>query len=206
MEFLKALFESGPLSYEAFVAAAETAKLKLVDLNAGGYVGKDKFDAKVEEVKTLTSQLTQRDADIEELKKSSTDNAALQTQLTDLQNRYNTDTQTLKNQIAAAEYDAAVKDFFAPVKFTSDLAKQAAIQAFKAKELKLDGGKFLGGDDYLKELKEANPGAFVNESEDRPPEFGSPPDPTGKLKPKEYEKMTYSEKIAFLKAHPNFKH
>lgn len=208
MDFLKTLFEAGPLSYEAFVVAVEAAKLKLVDLNAGGYVSKDKFDAKCGEVTTLTGQLKQRDADIEELKKNSADNADLQQRLTALQGKYDTDTQALKDQIAAAEYDAAVKDFFAPVKFTSDLAKQAAVQAFKSKGLKLDNGKFLGGDDYLKELKEANPGAFEDDSGDgdQKPNFGTPPDPTRKAKPKEYEKMTYSERIAYLKAHPDFKH
>ena len=45
-EYLKPLFEGGPLSFEQLTEKLDAADgVKLANLKDGGYVGKDKFDA-----------------------------------------------------------------------------------------------------------------------------------------------------------------
>lgn len=50
-DFLKKLFAEGALTFDQFVEALNGDKtIKLVNLSDGGYVAKDKFDAKVTEL------------------------------------------------------------------------------------------------------------------------------------------------------------
>lgn len=79
----------------------------------------------------------------------------------DWKTKYEQDTESLKNQMAAKEYDFAVDRFLGGVKFSSELAKKAVFSEFKDKGFKLEEGKFLGADDYIKSLQETNPAAFV---------------------------------------------
>ena len=44
MEFLKALFSNGPLTFEQFEAAVKEQKMNIVNLADGGYVSKSKYD------------------------------------------------------------------------------------------------------------------------------------------------------------------
>ena len=60
MKDLKELFdkaEDGMLDYEQFMALAKEANVKLVDLNEGGYVSKNKYESELEakskEIETL---------------------------------------------------------------------------------------------------------------------------------------------------------
>ena len=84
----------------------------------------------------------------------------LKQKISDWEEKYNTDTSTLKNQLAEQESTYQTEKFFSGYKFTSDLAKNAAIAAFKEKGFKMENGKFLGGDDFMEELKKSNPSAF----------------------------------------------
>ena len=68
MDFLKALFETGALTFEAFVAAVNAAGIKLVNLADGGYVAKEKFDGKVTELTTAQTSLAEANKAIEGFK------------------------------------------------------------------------------------------------------------------------------------------
>ena len=59
-EYLKPLFEGGPLSFEQLTEKLDAADgVKLVNLQDGGYVSKDKFDALEVKAGGLQAQLTE---------------------------------------------------------------------------------------------------------------------------------------------------
>lgn len=68
MEFLKALFSNGPLTFEQFEAAVREQKMNIVNLADGGYVSKSKYDDTVNglkgQVTELQGQITSRDGDL----------------------------------------------------------------------------------------------------------------------------------------------
>ncbi len=82
--------------------------------------------------------------------------------------KYKADTENLKNQIKEKDYSFALEKYLGGYEFTSELAKKAVLAELKAKEFKLEDGKFLGVDDYMGQLKENNPGAFKTETDPLP--------------------------------------
>lgn len=136
---------------------------------------KQSVTAKDTEIEGLKGQITQRNGDIETLKKSAADNAELQKQLDTLQAKYTTDTTDLQSKLTQQkqEFDTqrATEKFFEGVKFSSALARDAAIAQFKAKQFKLDGESFLGGKEWLEDLKKNSPDAFKTEEQNTPPMF-----------------------------------
>lgn len=58
MEFLKAIFGDRAMTYEELTAALKDSKdVKLANLAKGEYVGVEKFNAKVEELKTANGTI-----------------------------------------------------------------------------------------------------------------------------------------------------
>ena len=145
-------------------------QIKIGNLGSGNYIGKEKFDAKETEIAGLKEQLTTasdtiksyEDMDIEAIKKSAKD----------WETKYNTDTQALQDKLAKKDYETAIKDKTANLKFTSEGAKKSFITDLMAKELKLENGNILGFDDFVKVYKETDPKAF--ESDNPLPEFTAP--------------------------------
>src|SRR5699024_1560698 len=65
-EYLKPLFEGGPLSFEQLTEKLDAADgVKLVNLKDGGYVSKDKFDALEVKAGGLQAQLTEANGKLE---------------------------------------------------------------------------------------------------------------------------------------------
>lgn len=85
------------------------------------------------------------------------------------EHKYNTDTQALKDQLAAAEYGYAVEGAVADLKFSSASAKKAFVAELKAKKLPLQDGKLLGLEDFKKTYQETDPDAFAPEGDDKTP-------------------------------------
>ncbi len=85
------------------------------------------------------------------------------------ESRYNTDTQALKDQLAAAEYGFAVKEATAGLKFSSESARKAFVAELTAKKLPMQEGKLLGLEDFTKSFREGDPDAFAPEDEERTP-------------------------------------
>ena len=123
------------------------------------------------EAEDLRKQIEARDADIAKLKEASQSNTELQQQLGQWQEKYNTDTTDLKTRLETQMSESQQKldqqarqfrteQFFSGIPFTSGLAKNAAMAAFAEKNFPMDGDKFLGADDFLQSLREANPAAF----------------------------------------------
>lgn len=211
MKDVKELFdqaENGTLTYEQFMAFAKEANVKLVDLNEGGYVSKNKYEseleAKTKEIETLNGTISTRDTDLETLKKQ-LENAGADTsklaelteQFNALQSKYDTDSKSYKKQLSKQAYEFAVKEYAATKNFSSQAAKRDFIQSMIAKELKMEGDSILGADDFVKAYTENNQDAFITEyndddddefvPEDKPQFIGSTPgaedthtsDPTG---------------------------
>lgn len=211
MKDVKELFdqaEDGVLSYEQFMDLVKNNNVKLVDLNEGGYVSKNKFEseleAKAKEIETLNGTISTRDTDLEALKQQLEAAGAdtsklteLQNQLQTLQGKYDADSKAYKKQLSEQAYEFAVREFAGTKSFSSQAAKRDFIQSMIAKQLKMEGNSILGAEDFTKSYEEANADAFMTSydddfdddyDEDPKPQFVSStpgaedahtPDPTG---------------------------
>lgn len=170
-DFLKKLFgtpkegeEPKAMTYEELEAAIDAdGNIKLADLSGGGYVSKEKYNAKVTELSGVKQQLTDanteiqsyKDMDIEGIKKS----------VKEWEDKYNVDTKALEDKLTAQEYSHAADMFMSKYQFTSKPAREGVMAEFNKKGFKLEDGKFLGAEDYMKSLMESEDykGAFKTE-------------------------------------------
>ncbi len=177
--------ENGTLTLEQFKAAVKSNNAKFVDINEGNYVSKHKYDDDIKglnnQIETLNSTITQRDGDLEQLRKdleaagtNQESLQALQTSFTDLQGKYDADTKAYKSQLKKQAYEFAVKEFASGKKFTSQAAKRDFINSMITKDLKMEGDKILGAEDFVTAYSADNADAFVVET---------PPDPEPNPKP-----------------------
>ena len=168
MDALKKLFGDKAITYAELEKALEGNKeIKLANLASGGYVDKAKFTAAETQISDLKSQISQRDKDLEELKKL--DAAGLKQQLNDLQAKYDTDTKAYNDKLTAQTINSHIE-----LKLTAAKAKNlTAVKALiNLDNVKLDGDKLLGFDDQLKEITKNNPYLF-GEVEKNPPPPGA---------------------------------
>lgn len=167
MEFLQRLFgtkdgQPEALTYEQLMGKISTAKLNIVDLSAGEYVAKAKFDAKVEELKGVTQQLTDangtiksyKDMDIEGVKKSAAD----------WQAKYEKETKELKDRMTQQERDFEMDRFLDAQGFSSPLARAGARAEFQQKAFALKDGEFQGAKEWITGLKTSDPTSFKTET------------------------------------------
>ena len=169
-DFLKKLFAEGALTFDQFVEALNGDKtIKLVNLSDGGYVAKDKFDAKVTELNGVKEQLTAanttiqsyKDMDIEGIKQSAAD----------WEKKHKEDTEALTKKLEEQATEFAARTYLGGFQYSDDLVREAVYSKFMAKGFKrTDDGKFEGADAFMEELKKAYPTSF-----------GTPPaqDPAG---------------------------
>ena len=171
-EYLKKLFgttDDGEtpraMTYEELVAAINADKeINLVNLKDGGYVSKDKFDAKIAEVKGLQEQLNTANETIKGFEGQ--DIEGIKKKVSEWETRYNTDTKKLQDQLAAQERSHAEDLFMAGYEFTSKAARNGVLAELRAKEFKIDNGELLGAKDFMTSLMENDDykGAFKIES------------------------------------------
>lgn len=171
-EFLRKLFkkdENGaviPMTYEELEAAIDADKgIKIADLSGGGYVAKDKFDAKETELKGIRKQLDDANTQIKSFEDQDVD--GIKQKVADWEAKYNTDTQALKDQMAAQNRSHAEDMFLAGYKFTSKAARKGVLDEFRSKQFQLDEkGTFLGAKEFMSSLMEDEDykGAFVTEN------------------------------------------
>lgn len=142
----------------AKINEGETDKLKHVrfaDLSEGGYVSKDKYTSLETDLSGKTSELEKANSLIEELKKSTGKDEALQQKITD----YETEIATLKAENETLKTENALK--FA---LMAAGAVDVDYLVFKAKEkgeVKLgEDGKIKGEDDLISGLKTQHPAMF----------------------------------------------
>ena len=216
MEFLKALFGDGPLTYDQLTAKAKEAGLKVVNIADGSYISRNKFDDTVNGLKTqvtdLQGQITQRDTDLADLNnKLSTAQAnsgqleEAQRQISALQTKYDKDLKAWEAKNAQQAYEYAVRTEAGKLHFTSGAAQKQFIAEAIKQNFKLDGETLMGYTDFLNNYRTSDPGAFVVEA---------PKDPTpepapvivlpGKSTPAP-KKMSLSEAMRMKNENPDFK-
>ncbi len=146
--------------------------VKFVDLSEGGYVGKNKFDDRVNslssQVDTLQKQIGQRDTDMADLQAklaaATADGTKLieaQESLKTLQTQYAKDKTDWETRMNAQAYEFKVRELTNGLSFTSKAAKNEFLRSAIAKNFQMEGEKVLGFDDYVKAYQESDPTAFV---------------------------------------------
>lgn len=141
------------------VLTQNTAELDAVNKDVAKYkkqaeTYKTKSDGFEEQLKSANTEIqSYKDMDIDGIKKSAED----------WKTKYETETKALNDAIAQKDYDYATKDFMNQFDFVDDDAKEIATLKFKAKEFKLEEGKFLGADDFMKQYKEDHKALFKSE-------------------------------------------
>ena len=170
-DFLKKLFkkdENGaiiPMTAEELEAAIDADKnIKIVDLSAGGYIAKDKFDAKETELKGVKKQLEDANTQIKSFEDQDVD--GIKKKVSEWEQKYNTDTQALRDQMAAQSRSHAEDMFLSGYKFTSKAARKGVLDELRSKKFQLDdNGTFLGAKEFMDSLMgdEDYKGAFVKQ-------------------------------------------
>lgn len=143
---------------------------RFVDLAEGGYISKEKYlalktksDGLEEQLKNASTEIqSYKDMDVEGIKKKAQE----------WEEKYKTDTETLQKQIEEQGYDFEAERYIGKYKFSSELARKAALGEFREKKFQFQDGAFLGADDFMKQMKEANPAAFVEENSQEQPAAG----------------------------------
>ncbi len=85
---------------------------------------------------------------------------ALAEQLAELGERYRKATE----QLAEQERRFAAERLFSEYKFASERVKNSVLGEFASKEFPLENGAFIGGREYLEELKRNEPDVFAKEN------------------------------------------
>lgn len=137
--------------------------VRFVDLSEGGYISKEKFQALKTQADGLDKQLKEASTEIQSYKEMDIEGIKKKTQ--EWENRYKADTEALQKQIEQQGYDFETERYIGNYKFSSDLARKAALSELREKKFQLQDGTFLGADDFMKQMKESNPAAFVDEKQ-----------------------------------------
>lgn len=182
-EFLKKLFGTTgegeapkTMTYEELEAALDADKeIQVVDLKAGGYVSKDKFDAKNTELAGVKQQLTDANTQIQSFKDQ--DVEGIKQKVDEWESKYNTDTQSLKDQLAAQERTHAEEMFLSGYQFTSKAARNGVLDELRGKNFQIENGTVLGGKEFMQSLMENEDykGAFVTEKSKEEEGSAKPP-------------------------------
>lgn len=174
---------------------------------------KTKLNGQIEKLQTqLTAkdeQLTNVNSEIEKFKGMNIEEIqkqveTLKTQNADFATKSKADNEAWEKKLADQARDFKLNEVVNTLKFPNELTKKAFMSELKEKNLPLEGEKFLGFDDYVKEVGEKNPGIFVVEqapTQEKPlPEFTTPK--TQSTQPK--AKMSLIEMMKMKNENPNF--
>lgn len=137
---------------------------KILDQNMRD-IGHDKSRADTAEsaLADAHGKLTAAQSELEALKKSNGDVAALRQQFSDLQKKYETDIADRDAKLAERDYEDAIRSAIAGkgLKFSSKAAERDFAAGIRARNLELKDGELQGLDDFIKAQKEADPDAFA---------------------------------------------
>ena len=168
--------EDGVLTFDKFEELSKDCKF--VDLNEGNYISKKKHEDELkglnDQINTLNETITTRDSDLEGLKTQLAEAGTDVDKLNNLQDKYDNDVKNYKAQLKKQAYEFAVKEFANSKHFTSNAAKRDFINSMIAKELKMDGDKIMGADDFVNAYSTDNEDAFVVETPSTEPEEPKP--------------------------------
>ena len=169
-EFEKSLFEN----YKT-VGEVENIRTKLTNAE------KERDDLKSQ----YEADIKKRDADLKAVQDQLQSAGADKTKLEELQAslaKQQSDNEATKKEyeekLAKQQYEFAVKEKVAEIKFSSNSAKKAFMADLMQNPLQVKDGKLLGFDDFVGAYKEQDAGAFVSEDDSKDkkdPEEGKKP-------------------------------
>lgn len=187
---------------EELAAACEKASLdELKD-----FVPRMRMNEVSEENKTLKQTVSDRDKQLEELKKSSGDSAELKKQIEALQEQNKIEKAEYEREMARLKLDNAVE-----TALTAEGAKNSkALRALlDAEKIKLDEhGKLSGLSEQLEAIRKSDGYLFAEKGVEKHSFKGFQPGASGDVKPDgetDFSKMTYSEMTAYLAQNPDAK-
>ncbi len=186
---------------DELAAKAEAASIEELK----GFIPKARFDEVNNEKKTLEKTLSERDEQLETLKKSTGNVEEMKKQIADLQAENKTKDEAHTAEIKKLKIDAAVDAALMGAKAKNSTAVKALLKDLDKAEFADDGtikgladqiAALQKSDDYLFEAKESTKfkGAKPGESGNEPGD-----------KSVDTSKMTYSELAAYMAEHPNAK-
>lgn len=131
----------------------EQAK-KVMDSLDGNFVTKTRFNEINEENKTLKKSVSDRDKQLDDLKKSSGDNAALQQQISELQKQNADREKAHSEELAQLKLDNAVELALSGAKAKNGKAVKAMLDMSSVKMG--EDGKLSGFDEQIEALKKSD--------------------------------------------------
>lgn len=137
--------------------------LSAVNEDMKNYIPKHRFDEVNDANKELKKQLTERDQQLEDLKKAAGDNQELQKQIQELQKTNETTTAEYESKLKQVKLDAAVELALTAAKAKNIKAVKALLDLGK---VELDGDQVKGLEDQIKKLKEAEDSKFLFDAAD----------------------------------------
>lgn len=183
----------------------EQAK-KVMDSLDGNYVTKTRFNEVNEENKTLKQSVSERDKQLDGLKKSSGDNAELKKQIEALQQQNAEQKKTHDAEMAQLRLDNAIDTALTAAGAKNAKAVKALLDTSKVKLG--DDGKLTGWDEQLSAVQKSDSYLFESKQTNKPTFKGYQPGASGDVKPGtevDTSKMTYSELAAYMAANPDAK-
>lgn len=183
----------------------EQAK-KVMDSLDGNYVTKTRFNEVNEENKTLKQSVSERDKQLDDLKKSSGDNAELKKQIEALQQQNAEQKKTHDAEMAQLRLDNAIDTALTAAGAKNAKAVKALLDTSKVKLG--DDGKLTGWDEQLSAVQKSDSYLFESKQTIKPAFKGYQPGASGDVKPGtevDTSKMTYSELAAYMAANPEAK-
>lgn len=179
---------------------------KVMDSLDGNFVTKTRFNEVNEENKTLKQSVADRDKQLEDLKKSSGDNAELKKQIETLQQQNAEQQKAHEAELKQLKLDNAIDTALTAAGAKNVKAVKPFIDTTK---IKLgDDGKLTGLDEQLKEVQKTEGYLFAEKQQKQQTFKGFQPGASGEVKPGtevDTSKMTYSELAAYMAANPDAK-
>lgn len=154
---------------DSFNSLSEEVRNQYKDIDlvdSSKYVKKELFDTKETELKSTKTQLKEANTTIQSYKDM--DIESIKASADQWKNKYETETQELNEKLKKQEYEFAAKEYLGNYDFLSERVKNSILKDFMDKDFKLEEGKFLGADDWIKNLNESEPELFKTVSPNDP--------------------------------------
>ena len=180
----------------------EQAK-KVMDSLDGNYVTKTRFNEVNEENKTLKKSVSDRDKQLEDLKKSSGDNEELKKQIETLQQENANKKKAHDAEMTQLRLDNAIDAALTAAGAKNIKAVRALIDTSKVKVG--EDGKLTGFDDLLSAVQKSDSYLFT-EKQQKQNFKGFQPGASGNVKPGtkvDMSKMTYEELANYIDQNPD---
>lgn len=138
------------------------------------FVSKTDFNSKLEEIKGLNTQISDRDSQLDKLKKSVGNNEELNNQIQKLQDENKTAKEKHEKEINDLQFNHALEKALAGAKAKNTKAVQALLNM---DELKLENGVIMGLEKQLDGIKKDND--YLFDAPESKPQFTTKQQSTG---------------------------